>query len=451
MKLLLAASELYPFAKVGGLADAVASLADALAERGHKVYTILPEYGFINTEGVFTEMEGFTITSIEKRENLLHLFVKHPIFERKGIYGEDGKDYPDNFERFTFFSRAVVETAIKLDVDVLHLNDWHTAFASLYRKVKFMWKPPVLYTIHNLAYQGWYEPSMASKTGLEQKDFEPYLENGMINFMKIGILTANLINTVSPTYAKEIQTPEYGEGLHEYLRSRKEDLYGILNGIDMDVWKPDFGDDPFKGKKEAKEKLQMELNLEKRDVPLFGIVSRLAEQKGIDILLGCIKRFLSMDVQFVLLGTGDPGYHQEFEKIRKEFPRKTSINLRFDAELAMDIYRGSDFFLMPSRFEPCGLGQMIALVNGTIPIVRKTGGLADTVMDFNPETGEGNGFVFEEYTPEALLRAIKRAIDVYNDKENLNKLVKRGLTSDFSWNVSAGRYEELYRKLSGIS
>jgi len=317
--------------------------------------------------------------------------------------------------------------------------------------VKFMGKPPVLYTIHNLAYQGWYEPSMASKTGLEQKDFEPYLEKGMINFMKIGILTADLINTVSPTYAKEIQTPEYGEGLHEYLQSRKEDLYGILNGIDMDVWKPDFGDDPFKGKKEAKEKLQLELKLEKRDVPLFGIVSRLAEQKGIDILLGCIKRFLSMDVQFVLLGTGDPGYHQEFEKIRKEFPRKTSINLRFDAELAMDIYRGSDFFLMPSRFEPCGLGQMIALVNGTIPIVRKTGGLADTVMDFNPETGEGNGFVFEEYTPEALLRAIKRAIDVYNDKENLKKLVKWGLTSDFSWNVSAGRYEELYRKLSGTS
>lgn len=449
MKIAIASSELLPFAKTGGLADAVASLAKALAKKGNIVYTFLPRYGFINGDRSLLSLNDVKITEIEENENLHHLFIQHPIFNRKGIYGENGKDYPDNFERFTLFSKYVVDTVLKkLDVDILHINDWHTGFAPLYMKNKYGDNTiPVLFTIHNLAYQGVFPLSYAEKIGAPSEWFKDFLQEGMINFMKIGILTADAINTVSPTYAKEIQTKEFGEGLDKFLIQRRKDLYGILNGIDIDYWKPPYTTKTLGMKENFKKILKNKSGLSDGDIPLFGIVTRLAEQKGIDILLEGINRFLSMNVNFVLLGTGDLKYHSKFEKIAKKYPDKTSINLKFDAELAFDIYRGADFFLMPSRFEPCGLGQMISLINGTIPIVRKTGGLADTVFEYRKETGEGNGFLFEEYSTEPFLKAIKRAINIYSEKEHLRKLRINGMKSDFSFDKSASEYEKLYEKL----
>jgi len=449
MKIAIASSELLPFAKTGGLADAVASLAKTLAKNGNVVYTFLPRYGFIKDDRPLFSLDDVEITEIEENKNFHHLFIRHPIFNRNGIYGENGRDYPDNFERFTLFSKYVVESSIKkLDVDILHINDWHTGFAPLYMKNKYADNMiPVLFTIHNLAYQGVFPLSYASKIGASFEWFTDLLQEGMINFMKIGILTADAINTVSPTYAKEIQTKEFGEGLDKFLKQREKDLYGILNGIDVDYWKPPYTTETLEMKENFKTALKKKMGLPEGDIPLFGIVTRLAEQKGIDILLDGINRFLSMNVEFILLGTGDPKYHSTLEKIAKKYPHKASINLKFDPELAFDIYRGADFFLMPSRFEPCGLGQMISLINGTIPIVRKTGGLADTVFEYRRETEEGNGFLFEEYSAEAFLKAIKKAIDIYPEKEHLHKLRVNGMKSDFSFDKSTEKYESLYKRL----
>lgn len=442
MKIAIAASEFFPFAKVGGLADAVSSLATALAKRGNEVYTFLPRYGMIKGDELFLKKDGYDVHIIKKNDNLRHLFIKHPIYDREGIYGEKGKDYPDMFERFTFFSECVIDLSYELGVDVIHLNDWHTGYGSLYSLKKYNKKIPVLFTIHNLAYQGVFPFEFGDKTKLGKDVFKDYLHHNMINLMKTGILCSDAVNTVSETYAKEILTKEYGEGLEEVLNSRKDSLFGIINGIDEEVWRvPDI----LTKKDEYKKELQGFVGFEKKDVPLFGLISRLVDQKGFDILLKCMDDFLSMDVQFVLLGTGDPKYHQEIEKIGERHKGKISINLKFDEELALKIYRGADFFLMPSRFEPCGLGQMISLINATIPIVRKTGGLADTVKDFENDIENGNGIVFSEYSEKELFNSIKRAVELYKNKDKMKVLRERGVNSDFSWSRSAGEYEKIYK------
>uniref|UniRef100_A0A7C4YFH1 Glycogen synthase n=1 Tax=candidate division WOR-3 bacterium TaxID=2052148 RepID=A0A7C4YFH1_UNCW3 len=447
MKIAIASAELFPFAKVGGLADAVSSLASSLAKRGNEVYTFLPGFKFINGDERFLKKDNYEITIIKKNDNLKHLFVKHNYYDREGVYGEKGVEYPDNFERFTFFSEILIEISYELNVDVIHLNDWHTAYASLYSLKKFNKKIPVLYTIHNLAYQGIYPLEYGERCKLGKDAFIPYLHNNMINFMKIGILTADAVNTVSKKYAEEIMTKEFGAGLEDVLIHRKDRLFGIINGIDEDVWRVK---DILERKGDYKKELQRFVGLNERDVPVFGLVSRLADQKGFDILIKCLYDFLKEDIQFVLLGTGDPRYHEEFLKVQEKYRDKVSINLKFDEELALKIYRGSDFFLMPSRFEPCGLGQMISLVNGTIPIVRKTGGLADTVRDLEYEN-DGNGIVFVEYSEKELLNAIKRGIKLYKDKDMMNLLRRRGVESDFSWNRSAGEYEKLYNLIRNKS
>lgn len=443
MKIAIAASEIFPFAKVGGLADAVSSLAVALSKRGNDVYTFLPKYGFIKEGEDFMKKDGYEVTIIRKNDRLNHLFIKHLIYEREGIYGENGKDYSDMFERFTFFSESVIELSYELGVDIIHLNDWHTGYGALYSLKKFNKEIPVLFTIHNLAYQGVFPYEFSDRTKLGKGAFKDYLHNSLINLMKVGILCSDAVNTVSETYSKEILTNEYGEGLEEVLNLRKDRLFGIINGIDEEVWKiPDI----LSRKEDYKRELQKFLGFEEKDVPIFGLISRLVDQKGFDILLKCMNEFLSMDVQFVLLGTGDPKYHTEIERIGERHKGKISINLKFDEELALKIYRGADFFLMPSRFEPCGLGQMISLINGTIPIVRKTGGLADTVKDFENDQN-GNGIVFVEYSEKELFKSIKRALDLFQNKEIMRVLRERGVHSDFSWNYSAVKYEKIYRMI----
>lgn len=442
MKIAIAASEIFPFAKVGGLADAVSSLANALAKRGDTVYTFLPKYGFIKEGEKFMNKGDYEVDKLRRNENLNHLFIKHPMYDREGVYGEKGKDYPDMFERFTFFSECVIDISYELGVDVIHLNDWHTGYGALYSLKKFNKKIPLLFTIHNLAYQGVYPYDFGDKTKLKKEAFKDYLHHNMINLMKTGILCSDAVNTVSETYSKEILTKEYGEGLEDVLNLRKDKLFGIINGIDEEVWRVS---DILEKKECYKNELLKFLDFENRDVPIFGLISRLVDQKGFDILLKCIEDFLSMDVLFVLLGTGDPRYHSEIEKIGTRYKNKISINIRFDEELAMKIYRGADFFLMPSRFEPCGLGQMISLINGTIPIVRKTGGLADTVKDFEEDKENGNGIVFVEYSERELLKAIKRAFELYKNKEMFNILRERGVKADFSWNRSALEYEKIYK------
>jgi starch synthase len=387
-------------------------------------------------------------------------------FNREGLYQEAGEDYRDNLARFTFFCRGVLETLKTLDwkPDVIHANDWQTALIPIYLRTLYAEEPffkgmGTVFTIHNLAFQGTFESELLSLTGLSWDEFVPEkLEfYGKLNLMKGGIVYANVLGTVSRQYSKEIQTGDLGCGLEELLASRADDLYGVLNGIDYGVWNPEtdehiarhFGPDDLKGKQVCKSALQKVSKLPKRDVPLIGIISRLTDQKGFDLIAEVIEEIMGMDLQLVLLGTGLPKYHKMFEQIGKRYPKKMGIHLTFDNALAHRIEAGSDMFLMPSRYEPCGLNQLYSLKYGTVPVVRATGGLADTIVDYAPKSAKqrtANGFVFREYSACALLVAIKRAVATYQDRETWTKLMRTGMTQDFSWMHSAQEYVRLYRK-----
>jgi starch synthase len=314
-------------------------------------------------------------------------------------------------------------------------------------------RPATVFTIHNLAYQGAFPKTAADLLGIawDSPAFHDLEMGSQLNFMKAGIVAADRISTVSQRYAGEIQTREFGEGLHGILQSRSDALEGILNGIDYDTWNPrtdtqiaaGFGPDDLTGKAKCKQALQAEMNLPQRDVPVIGIVTRLAAQKGLDIIEEVVNELLAADIQLVLLGTGEPQYHALFGRLAKLLPDKTGIRLDYDAALARRIYAGSDLFLIPSRYEPCGLTQMIGLAYGTIPIVRATGGLADTISERGPE---GNGFMFFEYSPDALLAALDRALAAYDDPVRWARLMRNAFACDFSWEQSAGHYEELYQR-----
>lgn len=470
LKILFVSSEVAPFAKTGGLADVAGSLPKALAALGHEVRIVMPRYRQVKDVEYLTdlpvEMDGSLETAIIRRGNLpgkvsipVYFIDNYKFFWRDELYS-----YADDAARFNFFCKAVLSMLPWLNFrpDIIHSNDWQTGPIPLFLKVKHEDNPfyrdtATVYTIHNLQYQGIFPRQTLRIMALGEEFFTPErLEfYGQISFMKAGILYADLINTVSKKYALEIQTPEYGERLDGLLRKRAADLRGILNGIDYEEFNPatdrrlavNYDVDHLEKKKENKAVLQREMDLPVKDVPLLGLISRLVNQKGLDLLAAILDPMLQQDLQFVLLGSGEDYYQQLFSRYKVKYRDKMAVKIGFDPVLAQRIYAGCDIFLMPSRFEPCGLGQMISLRYGTVPVVRATGGLEDTIKDFHQHPGNGNGFSFRDYQPQAFLESINRALHVYhNDPGAWHELVRRGMAADLSWNASAGQYEDMYRE-----
>lgn len=469
LKILLAASEIVPFAKTGGLADVAGSLPKALRELGHDVRLAIPKYRLVTNNGIESKpvidvltvpLNGGTTVSIESSdaiERVTTYLVRHdPSFDRDGLYG-----HPDDALRFAIYQQAVLKMMSALDwrPDVFHGNDWQTALIPLYAGLdsRFPESLPSLYTIHNLAYQGSFPSELVPELGLPWTTFtldglEYY---GAINMMKAGIVYSDLVSTVSERYAQEIQTPEFGAGLEGVLAQRKDDLIGILNGIDGEEWDPAtdgaiaerFDLDSRRRKAANRTALRAELGLtDDPRAPLIGIIGRLAAQKGFDLLAEVAPHALGLDTQLVVLGTGDKMYHDLFSALAKRHPDRMAVRLEFNDALARRIYAGSDMFLMPSRYEPCGLGQMISLRYGSIPIVRATGGLADTVTEFDPATRNGNGFSFDDYSGVALFAALARALMVYRNSRLWDRLIRNAMKCDFSWRVSAKKYVAAYRE-----
>jgi starch synthase len=390
------------------------------------------------------------------------VFLGHdPYYDRAQVYGE-GSEYPDAIERFTFLSRGALALCEALDwtPDVIHTNDWHAALVPgcvADRAVPPLEGVRTMLTIHNLGYQGSFPAEQASVTGLSDGALRPYLRDGEVNLLRGGILTADLINTVSPTYAAEIL--EDGAGLEAELRSRKDMLYGVVNGVDVNVWNPatdahlweNYDADDLGGKAKNKTRLQQELGLNvDATVPVFGVISRLAEQKGFDLIMSGFDRMMALDVQFVLLGTGAEEYETFFREVQDRYPGKAASLITFSEEWAHRIEASADMFLMPSHYEPCGLNQQYSLLYGTVPVVRATGGLKDTVEEYNAGTDSGTGFLFTDCTTDAFLEAVERAVNVFRgDPEAWERVQRRGMQLDLSWDASADAYRGLYDRLLG--
>ncbi len=478
LKILFVSSEVDPFAKTGGLADVAGSMPQEVKNKGHDIRVVMPEYTQIDDQYLdqldhllhFRTQVGWrnNYVGINKLVNngVPTYFVDNKqYFDRDSLYENE-----DKHVQFAFFCRAVLEMLPKIDFkpDIIHYNDWQTGPLSImlkdqYQNYDFYQEIKTVYTIHNLRYQGVFGREILKDTlALHSK----YWDNGVVkhdnkvNYMKMGIGMADAVNTVSKTYAEEIKTPYFGEGLDYVLRMNDDDLYGIVNGIDYDNFNPATDEDIYINydlnnidqKMENKLRLQEEMGLpQKEEVPLLGIVTRLVDQKGLDLILHILDDLLQQEeVQFLLLGTGQEEYENQFREIAARYPEKMSANIKYDAGLAQKIYAGSDMFLMPSKYEPCGLGQLISLRYGTIPIVRETGGLNDTVQSYNEATGEGNGFSFANYDAYDLLYTIRRAVDFYyNQPQVWEKLMRRGMKGDYSWSHSAEEYLKLYYSLLG--
>lgn len=475
MKIVIAASEAVPFAKTGGLADVAGTLPRELSALGHDVRLIIPRYKIVEQKNFRSERLDGKISvpmadgavecgvSIHTDNEIKTLFIENDgFYNRDELYGNKDGDFPDNAARFTFFSKGAL-LALKLTgfkPDIIHVHDWQTALIPLYLKSIFKNDPlfsetSSVLTVHNIGYQGLFWHLDMPLVGVGWKYFTPEgIEfYGKINFLKAGMVYADVINTVSEKYAQEIQTPEYGFGLDGVLRARRKNLYGILNGIDTDEWNPktdtfivkNYGPDDLSGKIENKRALLSNFYLpEKLNVPLIGIVSRLADQKGFDILAEAAGEIMSMDLMMVILGTGERRYHNLLTRLGKEYPTKLGIKLTFEPQIAHLIEAGSDMFLMPSRYEPCGLNQMMSMRYGTIPVVRATGGLDDTVTNYSEKEGTGTGIKFGPYTPRALSSAVKKAVSLYKKREHWQKMMKNAMARDFSWKASAKKYEKLY-------
>uniref|UniRef100_A0A7C4TI87 Glycogen synthase n=1 Tax=candidate division WOR-3 bacterium TaxID=2052148 RepID=A0A7C4TI87_UNCW3 len=456
MKVAFVASEAIPYAKTGGLADVVGTLPKFLENLGIETALIIPRYREIKGEEVLkfqVELLGIKEIKVLKTNNA-YLIDYPEFFFRPGLYGTPSGDYPDNFERFTLFCKSVIKLLEVFNFDIVHCHDWQTGLIPLYLKRENA-KSKIVFTIHNLGYQGKFGAEKFKLLDIEPSYFTPEgIEYyGDINLLKAGILYSDAVTTVSPTYANEIQSPEQGFGLDGVLRKENYKLYGILNGIDYSIWNPDTDNliyesyRDFKGKQRNKLGLTAECLLDSKR-PLIGMVSRIAEQKGFDILIKILDDIIALNYNFVFLGLGDEIYSEKLKIFEKSYPNRVFINIKFDETFAHRIYAGSDFFLMPSRYEPCGLGQMISLRYGTVPIVHRTGGLADTVFQFNPLDLSGNGFVFEEYSPEALFDALNRAYEIYCNTELFGALSESCMKYDFSWNRSAIEYKNLYEKIT---
>ncbi|HSB72985.1 MAG TPA: glycogen synthase GlgA [Candidatus Methylomirabilis sp.] len=479
MRILLASSEVAPFAKTGGLADVAGALPKAVHALGHDIRVVLPKYRMVDAakHRLRRIVPSCPVPIAGRTENAAIwegaigpvpvYFIQHDgYFDRESLYQVKGEDYPDNAERFAFFSRAVLESAriLKFRPAVYHCNDWQTGLVPTYLRSTFEADPEhstagVLFTVHNLGYHGLFAPEALAAANLDQKLFNPLgIEfYGKVNFLKAGLVYSDLINTVSVKYSREIQTEEFGHGLDGVLRDRAKDVHGILNGIDYDEWHPSrdpfiaahFSQDDLAGKAACKADLQRTFALPQRpDVPLLAVISRLAPQKGMDLVAEILDVVLDLDTQFVLLGTGDPPLHKAFEALKAKHPTRVGLKLGFDVGLSHKIEAGADIFLMPSRYEPCGLNQMYSLAFGTIPVVRATGGLDDTIQPFNPETGTGNGFKFSGTTPEEFLGTLCRAVVLYRHPGEWRRLVRNAMACDFSWDRSAKEYEALYHEIA---
>lgn len=458
MKILIAASEVVPFAKTGGLADVAGALPLALEELNQDVIIAMPRYKAVAGAKFAIQRLKEDISSSTIGKNIRVYFIENDsYFNREGLYGNKNGDHKDNLDRFSFFCKRTLQLLkeINFKADIIHVHDWQAALIPVYLKTvytndAFYEKIKTILTIHNIGYQGIFSKEEFPKLGL---DWSLFALDGLefynkVNILKGGIEFSDLINTVSPAYSQEIQTKQFGFGLEGVLNRHKSSLFGILNGLDYSIWNPktdkfiakNYSLDSLPDKYKNKQDLLKLCKLpQKKEVPLFGIVSRLAEQKGFDILVMAMEKICKLNLQLVILGTGDLKYHNLLEGIAKKYPKVISLHLKFDDALAHKIYAGSDIFLMPSKYEPCGLGQMISLRYGTIPLVFKTGGLADTVT-------KDNGFVFNVYNKEELLKAVKKSIAAFAKKEKWEKLMLKALQHNFSWKESAKKYLDLYEK-----
>ncbi len=487
LNVLFLSSEVDPFAKTGGLADVSGALPKAVKALEHEIRIMMPRYGSINErKATLHEMMRLKEIEIPVGSKTFHASVRSSfipgnhdkvqvyfldnstLFGRSGLYvhPETKKDYADNDERFIFFSRGVLEVLKKLgwQPDVIHCNDWQTGLVpaylkTLYKDDPFYRETRTVFTVHNMAYQGVFPKASFPKTLLPgellaESGVEAY---GNLNLLKAGLVFADAITTVSERYAQEIaSSAEFGCGLESIVSKRKQDLKGILNGIDYGVWDPAVDEyiphrydaRSIDLKVENKKILLGKMGLPFRaETPVIGIISRLADQKGFDLIDEVLDDMMKLDLQMVVLGTGEKKYHDLFERAHKKYPQKVGIRLGFDEELAHLIEAGSDMFLMPSRYEPCGLNQLYSLRYGTVPIVRATGGLDDTIEDIAAGNG-GTGFKFKQYDSGELLKTVQRAVTAYRDQVSWRKLMKNGMARDFSWETSARKYIQLYRSLA---
>ncbi len=479
MRITFAASECYPFSKTGGLADVLDALPRALAALGHEVTVYTPRYRQTVLENPRTVIDSITIPFDDqyrfcsvvdggKRSGVQFYFIEYPeFFDRDALYGTSLGDYHDNAERYFLFCRAVLEASKILGVpDIFHCHDWQSALipvllGTLYMEDPVFLQTPTVFTVHNLGYQGLFPPDILPLLMLPWDLFTiSKLEfYGKVNFLKGALSYCDFITTVSRRYSQEIQTAEYGFGLEGVLRGRSAHVTGILNGVDYEQWSPDH--DPFiaekyapaqlAGKRECKRDLLKTLGIEAdQGLPVIGIVSRFAAQKGFDLISAIADRLMREELVLVVLGTGDKDYEVLFNRLHKQYPKKLAVKIAYDNAIAHKIEAGADMFLMPSRYEPCGLNQIYSLRYGTVPIVRATGGLDDTIEPWDAKTGLGTGFKFSKPNGEALLEAIQQALAAFKDEKNWTRLMQNGMARDFSWTTSAREYVKLYEKVRQI-
>jgi starch synthase len=483
MNILFVSPEVVPFAKTGGLADVAGALPKALAELGHTVTVAMPLYRAVRDSGQPLRSLGRSVTVPLGSRRVVGQLIESALpdsdvrvvlidcphfFDREGLYVHPvtKKDFEDASSRFIFFSRAALEAADALGFTphIVHANDWQSGLVPVYLREIYAARPSLsntrsVFTVHNLAFPGIFPPATLEETGLSHDLFNWHqLEYyGKMNFLKAGLVFADVLTTVSKRYAQEIQTEEYGCGLEGVLVERSDDLFGVVNGVDYGEWDPttdplipaNFSAAGLAGKAMCKRELQAANRLPQSDVPLIGMVTRLAAQKGFDIFALALDEMMSLNVQMVVLGTGDPQYHRLLQGAAEQYPDKLAANLRFDNGLAHSIEAGSDMFLMPSRFEPCGLNQLYSLRYGTVPVVRSVGGLADTITDPSapPQPGRvPNGFTFEAYNPHDLFCTLERAVAAYREPEEWKRLVRNGMSQDWSWARSAREYAALYER-----
>jgi len=476
MRIVFAASEGVPFSKTGGLADVVGALPRALAAAGHQVSVYLPLYLQTRLKDAPTVVSSITIpfddryrfSSVVSGGELAGVqfyFIDYPpFFDRESLYGTSTGDYPDNAERFALFSRAVLEASKVLGVpQIFHCHDWQSALIPVLLRTQYAEDPAfrdvaTVFTIHNMGYQGLFPPDTLPLLTLPWDLFTISRMEffGNVNFLKGALVFSDFINTVSKKYSQEIQTTEFGFGLEGVLRIRSSTVTGILNGVDYDEWSPEtdkfivarYSPQDLSGKAKCKLDLLTTFGMTDADstLPVIGIVSRFAAQKGFDLIAQIMERLAREDMIIVALGNGDKTYEEMFLRLNKQFPQKIAVKVAYDNVIAHKIEAGSDMFLMPSRYEPCGLNQIYSLKYGTVPVVRATGGLDDTIEHWDARTGKGTGFKFTDYNGEALLLTIKEALRAFRDQSSWQQLMRNGMNKDFSWSASAKEYVRVYER-----
>ncbi len=480
LRVLFLSSEVVPFAKTGGLADVAGSLPAALKKLGVDVRVGLPFYRTIKEQGLSTKtvlpelevpvgdlvLRGDVLEAETEDGIAVYFFEREDLFDRPNLYGTPQGDYYDNLERFTYFSRAALLFAkeTSFDFHVVHCHDWQTGLVPAYLKTVYTDDPffstaASVFTIHNIGYPGIFPREKLSTCNLPTSTLHPdgleYWDN--ISLLKAGIVFSDAITTVSPKYSQELQTPEYGMGMEGILTHRSADLHGILNGVDYRVWDPvrdphipvQYSQRKVGGKARCRQSLMKEMNLDAslKERPLFGMISRLSTQKGLDLLVEILDDMLDLDIGLVVLGSGDESIQQAIAGAARRHPRRVGLKIGFDEPLAHRIMAGADVFLIPSYYEPCGLTQMYALRYGAVPLVRATGGLDDTIASFDPLTGKGNGFKFEPYEADAFLETVQSAVALFKDSKAWKRLMANGMSEDFSWDRSAQRYLDLYQSI----